>query len=356
MNKKIMIPIVGAALLSGSLLGYNTTTQANSSNNVNSSVEQGAKSEQTLMQKAQAKVKELTGNTYTLIQGTTTKDSIHFNRENFNDIIAYKANGELEHISIKINYEDLKGGKYQTKLKETWDALFPGEEPKFVNISESAFYTGTFSSNAMQNKQIFMKENVHVYGVDYAPDDAPTSVQKKADEVFSKFTDGKVKQGAKLDRVYVSEGQPNVYQYKYKSKAVDVTFAIEEQTMEVLQAYVHHSDGTSVNNYEEFQAREKEKSATIKKLTLDTLMKNAMRDAKYMLNLDLKGYKGERGTNPWDEDSMTFTKEGAPSVTASFNKDGSFRSFVVDKYGQDMNFYGNTIVGPANEELKLLID
>ncbi|MFB5676916.1 hypothetical protein ACE3NQ_21190 [Paenibacillus terreus] len=357
MNKKIIFPIVGAALLSGSLLGYDTAIQANTYNNENVNIEQDAKSEQTLMQTAQDKLKELTGNTYTLIQGTATKDSIHFKRENFkHDIIAYKADGKLETISIKINYDDLNGGKYQTKLKETWAALFPGEEPKYVDISESIYYEGTISSNAMQNKQIYMQENGEVYGVNYAPDNAPASVQKKADQVLSKLTDGKVKQGAKLDRMFVRDGKPNVYQYKYKSEAMEVSFAIEEQTLELLQADVNHTDGKGVDSYEEFQEREKEKSAKIKKLTLDTLMKNAMKDAKTMLDLDLKGYKGARSADAWDEDYMTFTKEGAPSVSARFNKDGSFRSFTIDKYDQEIDFYGMTIVGPPNEELKLLID
>lgn len=357
MNKKIIFPIVGAALLSGSLLGFDTPNQSNAYNNVNSNIEQGAKSEQTPMQKAQDKLKELTGNTYTLIQGTTTKDTIHFKREKIkDDIIAYNANGKLETISIKTNYEDLNGGKYQTKLKETWEVLFPGEEPKYVNISESIYYEGTISSNAMQNKQMYMQENGNIYGVNYAPDEAPASVQKKAAQVFSKLTDGKVKQGAELDRMYVRDGKPNVYQYKYKSKTMDVIFAVEEQTLELLQADVYHKDGKGVDNYEEFQKREEEKSAKMKKLTLDTLMKNAMKDAKNMLDLDLKGYKGARGTNAWDEDHMTFTKEGAPSVTARFNKDGSFSSFTIDKYNQTIDFYGMTIAGPPNEELKLLID
>ncbi|WP_339275394.1 hypothetical protein MKY59_30840 [Paenibacillus sp. FSL W8-0426] len=357
MNKKIIFPIIGAALLSGSLLGFDTSNQSNAYNNVNSNIEQGAKSEQTPMQKAQDKLKELTGNTYTLIQGTATKDAIQFKRENFkDDIIAYNMNGKLETFSIKINYEDLNGGKYQTKLKETWKALFPGEEPKYVNISESIYYEGTISSNAMQNKQIYMQENGDVYGVNYAPDNAPASVQKKADQVFSKLTDGNVEQGAKLDRMYVLDGKPNVYQYKYKSKTMNVSFAIEEQTLELLQVDVHHTDGKGVDSYEEFQEREKEKSTEMKKLTLDTLMKNAMKDAKTMLDLDLKGYKGERSADAWDEDYMTFTKEGAPSVTARFNKDGSFSSFTIDKYNQEIDFYGMTIAGPPNEELKLLID
>jgi ribosomal protein L5 len=357
MNKKIIFPILGVALLSGSLLGYQSLVQADAPNNVNINVSQDIKLDQKLMQTAQDKLKELTGNTYTLIQGTATKDSIHLKRENFkDDIIAYKANGKLETISIKINYEDLNGGKYQTKLKETWAALFPGEEPKYVNISESIYYVGTISSNAMQNKQIYMQENGEAYGVNYAPDDAPASVQKEADLVLSKLTDGKVKQGTELNRMFVRDGKPNVYQYKYKSEAMEVSFAIEEQTLELLQADVNHTDGKGVDSYEEFQEREKEKSAKIKKLTLDTLMKNAMKDAKTMLDLDLKGYKGARGANAWDEDYMTFTKEGAPSVSARFNKDGSFRSFTIDKYDQEIDFYGMTIVGPPNEELKLLID
>ncbi|MGZ7442447.1 hypothetical protein [Paenibacillus sp. TH7-28] len=357
MNKKIIFPIVGVALLSGSLLGYDTPIQANTYNNLDVNIEQDAKSEQTLMQTAQDKLKELTGNTYTLIYGTAAKDSIHFKRENFkDDIIAYKANGKLEDIGIKINYEDLNGGKYQTKLKETWAALFPGEEPKYVSISESIYSVGTISSNAMQNKQIYMQENGEAYGVNYAPDDASASVHKKAAQVLSKLTDGKVKQGAKLDRMFVRDGKPNVYQYKYKSEAMEVSFAIEEQTLELLQADVYHTDGKGVDSYEEFQKREKEKNAKMKKLTLDTLMKNAINDAKTMLNLDLEGYKGARGTNAWDEDNMTFTKEGAPSVTARFDKDGSFNSFIIDKYNQEIDFYGMTIVGPPNEELKLLID
>lgn len=357
MNKKIIIPIVGAALLSGSLLGFDTMNQSNAYNNVNSKLEQGAKSEQTPMQKAQDKLIELTGNTYTLIQGTTGKNTIHFKRESVkDDIIAYKADGKLETISMKINYEDLNGGKYQTKLKETWQALFPREEPKYVNISESIYYEGTISSNALQNKQIYMQENGKAYGIDYAPGEATASLQEEATQVLSRLTDGKIKQGANLDRMYVREGKPNVYQYKYKSKTMNVSFAIEEQTLELLQADVYLKDGKGVDNYEEFQKRENEKSAELKKLTLDTLLKNAMKDAKKMLNLDLKGYKGAAGTNAWDEDYMTFTKEGAPSVTARFNQDGSFSSFTVDKYNQTIDFYGMTIAGPPNEELKLILD
>jgi len=357
MNKKIIFPIVGAALLSGSLLGFDTTNQTNAYNNVNTNIKQSAALEQTPMQKAQDKLRELTGNTYTLIQGVIGKDAIHFKRDSVkDDIIAYKANGKLETIGIKINYEDLNGGKYQAKLKETWETLFPGEEPKYVNISESIYYEGTISSNALQNKQIYMQENGKVYGIDYAPGEAPASLQEEAAEVLSRLTDGKIKQGAKLDRMYVRDGKPNVYQYKYKTKTMNVSFAIEEQTLELLQADVYLKDGKGVDNYGEFQKRENEKSAELKKLTLDTLLENAVKDAKKMMDLDLKGYKGTIGANAWDEDYMTFTKEGAPSVTGRFNKDGSFSSFTVDKYNQTIDFYGMTIAGPPNEELKLILD
>ncbi|MEK5165522.1 hypothetical protein NYE69_24690 [Paenibacillus sp. FSL R5-0527] len=356
MNKKKIFPMVGVALLSGSLLGCQTPVQA-APNTANINASQDVKLDQKLMQQAQDKLKELTGNTYTLIQGTAMKDIVSFKRENFkDDIITYKKNGKLENIGININYEDLNGGKYQTKLKETWEALFPGEEPKYVSISESIYSVGTISSNAKQNKQVYVEENGEVHGVNYAPDAAPASVQKKAAQVLSKLTNGKVKQGAKLDRVFVLDGKPNVYHYKYKSKTMDVSFAIEDQTLELLQAGVHQSNGKSIDNYEDFQKKEKAKDAKIKKLTLDTLMKNAMRDAKTMLNLDLKGYKGARGTNAWDKDQMTFTKKGAPTVIATVDADGSFNDFIVEKYGQHLSFGGNTIVGPANEEPKLLIN
>ncbi|HFL3236650.1 TPA: hypothetical protein ACG3KH_004084 [Clostridioides difficile] len=355
MNKKKIFPILGVALLSGSLLGCQTPVQADSPNKVNINASQDVKVDQKLMQQAQDKLKELTGNTYKLVQGTAMKDFVNFKRENFKyDTISYKKNGKLENISIKINYEELNGGKYQTKLKETWEALFPGETPKYVDISESTYYVGTISSNAKQNKQVYMEDNGELHGVNYAPDDAPASVQKKAAQVLSKLTNGKVKKGEKLDRVFVLDGKPNVYQYKYNSKTMDVSFAIEEQTLELLQAGVHHSDGKSIDNYEEFQKKEKAKDAKIKNLTLDTLMKNAVKDAKTMLNLDLKGYKGARGTNAWDKDQMTFTKKGAPTVIATMNADGSFNSFIVEKYGQHLSFGGNTIVGPANEQPKVL--
>jgi hypothetical protein len=357
MNKMKIFPILGVALLSGSLLGCQTPVQADSPNPVNINASQDVKLDQKLMQQAQDKLKELTGNTYKLIQGTAMKDFVSFKRENFKyDIITYKKNGKLENIGININYEDLNGGKYQTKLKETWETLFPGEEPKYVSISESIYRVGTISSNAKQNKQVYMEENGEVHGVNYAPDNAPANVQKKAAQVLSKLTNGKVKEGAKLDRVFVRDGKPNVYQYKYKSKSMDASFAIEEKTLELLQAGVHHSNGKGIDNYEEFQKKEKAKDAKIKNLTLDALMKNAMKDAKAMLNLDLKGYKGTRGTNAWDKDQMTFTKNGAPTVIATVDANGSFNDFIVEKYGQHLSFNENTIVGPANEEPKLLIN
>lgn len=38
------------------------------------------------------------------------------------------------------------------------------------------------------------------------------------------------------------------------------------------------------------------------------------------------------------------------------NADGSFNSFIVEKNGQHLSFGGNTIVGPANEQPKILIN
>lgn len=356
MNKKKIFPILGVALLSGSLLGCQTPVRADSPNKVNINASQNVKADQKLMQQAQDKLKELTGNTYKLIQGTAMKDFVNFKRENFKyDTISYKKNGKLNDIGININYEDLNGGKYQSKLKETWETLFPGEEPKYVSISESIYRVGTISSNAKQNKQVYMEDNGSIHGVNYAPDDAPASVQKQAAQVLSKLTNGKVKKGEKLDRVFVLDGKPNVYQYKYKSKTIDVSFAIEDQTLELLQASVQ-SNGKGVDNYKEFQKKEKAKDAKLKKLTLDALTKNAVKDAKAMINFDLKGYKGARGTNAWDKDQMTFTKKGAPTVTATVDADGSFNSFIVEKYGQHLSFGGNTIIGPANEEPKILIN
>ncbi|WP_342553511.1 hypothetical protein [Paenibacillus sp. FSL R7-0652] len=356
MNRKKIFPMIGVALLSGSLLGCQAPVQADSANKVNINASQHVKADQKLMQQAQDKLKELTGNTYKLIQGKAMKDFVSFKRENFKyDTISYRTNGKLDDIGITINYEDLNGGKYQSKLKEAWETLFPGEEPKYVSISESIYRVGTISSNAKQNKQVYMEENGDVHGVNYTPDNAPASVQKQAAQVLSKLTNGKVKKGEKLDRVFVLDGKPSVYQYKFKSKTMDVSFAIEDQTLEVLQAGVQ-SNGKGIDDYNEFQKKEKAKDAKLKKLTLDTLMKNAVKDAKAMINFDLKGYKGARGTNAWDKDQMTFTKQGAPTVLATMNADGSFNSFIVEKNGQHLSFGGNTIVGPANEQPKILIN
>ncbi|WP_340026373.1 hypothetical protein MHI24_14915 [Paenibacillus sp. FSL K6-1096] len=359
MNKKVILPILGVTLLSGSLLGYQTLVQADASNNVKANASQEVKLDQNqkLMQQAQDKLKELTGNTYTLIPGTAMTDTVSFKRENFKyDIISYSKNGTSGTIGININYEDLNGGKYQTKLEQTWKALFPGENPKYVNISESIYSVGTISANARQNKQVYIKESDGIYGVNYAPGDAPANVEKTAAQAIAKLTNGKVKTGAKLDRVYVREGKPDVYQYKYKSQAVQVSFAIEDQTLELLQTDVHQTDGQGVDSYEAFQKREKANEAKMTKLTPDTLLKNAISGAKTMLNLDLKGYKGVKGANAWDADYMTFTKDGAPSVTARYNADGVFTSFTVDKYDQSIDYYGMTIVGSPNEEPKLLIE
>ncbi|GJM72374.1 hypothetical protein HMSSN036_45900 [Paenibacillus macerans] len=126
MNKKKIIPIIGVALLSGSLLGCQTPVQADAPNKVNINASQDVKLEEKLMQQAQDKLKELTGNTYTLIQGTAMKDIVSFKRENFkDDIITYKKNGKLENIGININYEDLNGGKYQTKTEGNVGSFVP---------------------------------------------------------------------------------------------------------------------------------------------------------------------------------------------------------------------------------------
>ncbi|WP_238651413.1 hypothetical protein [Paenibacillus piscarius] len=356
MNKKVILPILGVTLLSGGMLGYQTLAQADASNNAKTHVSQAVQPERNLMQRAQDKLKELTGNTYTLIPGTAMKDVVSFKRENFKyDMISY-TNGKPETIGININYEDLNGGKYQARLEEAWKTLFPGEDPHYVNITESIYRVGTISANAKQNKQVYMEENKQAYGVNYAPEAAPPSVEKTAAQAVSKLTHGKIKTGAKLDRVYIREGKPDVYQYKYNSQAVQVSFAIEDQTLELLQVDVHPMDGQGVDNYEDFQKREQAKEAMIKKLTVDTLMKNAMSDAQTMLNLDLKGYQGAIGTNTWDADYMNFTKEGAPSVTGRYEADGAFTSFTVDKYDQSIDYYGMTIVGAPNEEPKLLIE
>jgi hypothetical protein len=355
MNKRKIFPILGVALLSASLVGCQTPVQADAPKVVSSNTSQDGKLN--LMQQAQDKLKGLTGNTYTLIQGTAMKDFANFKRENFkNDIITYKKNGKLESINININYDDLNGGKYQSEMEKTWRLLFSQDAPKYVSISESIYSVGTISSNAKQDKQVYMKKDEQAYGVNYAPENAPAAVEKKATQVLSKLTNGKIKQGAKLDRVFVRDGKPNVYQYKYKSQSMNASFALEEKTLDLLQAGVHDSNGKSIDNYKEFQKKDTAKNEKIKKLTLDTLMKNAMKDAKVKIDFDLKGYKGTRGTNAWDKDEMTFTKKGAPTVIATVDAEGSFNDFIVEKYGQYLAFNEKTIVGPANEEPKLLIN
>lgn len=342
MNKKMIISALSVALLSGGVLGYQSLVQAAAPNKVTTQASQGVKLDQKLMQQAQAKLKELTGNTYKLVQAEAMKGFVNFQRENFKlDSIMYKNSGELETILINILYEDLNGGKYQTSLENTWKTLFPGETPKYVQISESIYRVGTISSNAKQDKQIYLDVNGMAYGVDYAPEAAPASVEQAAVQALSKLTGGKVAKGAELDRVFVREGKPNVYRYSYKSKAMDVIFSIEEGTPELLQVEVYQS------------GKDKEKA---KELTMDTIMKNATKAAKKMINFDLNGYTAARGANSWDGDLLTFTKEGAPTVIATMNPDGSFSSFEVKKYGQSINFYSNTIVGAPNEESKLLIN
>ena len=124
---------------------------------------------------------------------------------------------------------------------------------------------------------------------------------------------------------------------KFKKELKDAwkkAFPKNSQELDIVIVNYMNSEGLKVNTGNDADQLHKKDTKDreaienkIKSYTLDQLLKTAAKQAKSIMNLDLSGYAAEKVKG--NEDTVMFTKKGAPKVQGKFNSKGQFYYFEV---------------------------
>ncbi|BFH14950.1 hypothetical protein J6TS7_10740 [Paenibacillus dendritiformis] len=231
--------------------------------------------------------------------------------------------GKVAFLSHDLSYKEIEDEDFRSQLAAAWDEVFPNDsdKPENVNIWYFEHYSVLRAGN--ETKTIYIVNGKLDYAVQRIKEnDVPDSIKKTADRLFGKI--GNFKNSTRTEMTLKPKQKP-VYNFVYKTDDGEVWVDVEKDTNRITRVF---ADPLSDQLYkltskeEDRSIAEKTKAHEMKKL-----LKTAVEQANEWMNLDLSGYNAVR--HSVRDDTLIFTKEGAPSVTGMFNSKGTFYYFMI---------------------------
>ncbi|RRJ64548.1 hypothetical protein EHV15_17660 [Paenibacillus oralis] len=279
----------------------------------------------------QAKLQELTGNTYPL--GAVFKGDegayVFKLQKSQTDQVIVNSKGIADFVSIDISYDELGNEQLKKQLDQAWSEFFPDSSEPLENVN---LWGGSVDDLRMwasnQVGTIYLVHGKVDHALRHVQDkDIPADVLKTAEKTLASSGGGLVKKTRTLEGVTLKAGQKPVYNFLYTTNKGNVWIHIEEGTLQRTEVNLQALSDKL------FEVTSKAKGDAIDKklqsFKTNTLLKAAIKDAKAIMDLDLSGYSAKRAKNRTD--TLIFSKKGAPTVTGMFNSKGSFYYFRVDK-------------------------
>lgn len=218
-----------------------------------------------------------------------------------------------------IRFADIEDQAFKSQLQRAWTDIFPqGEGIQEVIVYE--YKADTYHIEARnENRSIEFDQGRWMYAKQtIGEDQVPDAAKAAADQAFHKV--GEFKQGKRsVSQMILRPNQLPVYKFVYETNKGSVLLDVQQETHQVTRVVAFplsdHLD----------KLKDKKKYNDLVKQTkaikLDTLRKEAVKQAEAWMKLDLADYNVSR--DEFRFDTLTFTKAGAPAVTVLFTSQGT---------------------------------
>ncbi|MBR2564898.1 MAG: hypothetical protein IKE29_09760 [Paenibacillus sp.] len=231
-----------------------------------------------------------------------------------------------ENIFSQASFENIPDEEFKYQLLHMWNEAFqtnsdqvdhirffhPSESEIIVQMSDE---TGAlYISNGQWTHA---KQRVEEHEV-------PESVKTAADQAMDKVGDlgDSIRS---VEQKILQPGHKPMYTFWYATKQGTIEMDVEEGTNRIIRLF---AEPLSERFYKINSADDRrllvEKT---KDLELSRLQKKAMEQAKVWMNLDLSDYEVIRPDSPFN--MLKFTKDGFPTVNASFTSEAVFYYFEI---------------------------
>lgn len=246
--------------------------------------------------------------------------------EKVDTLYAQDLNGNKKFHTGLIRFEDIEDQAFKSQLQKVWGEIFPqGEEIQEVIVYE--YQADTYHIEARnENSSIeFDRGNWTIARQTIRESQVPDDTKEAADRVFNKVGDFRLSKRS-VSQMILRPNQNPVYKFVYETNQGSVLVDVQKNTNEITRVLAFPlSDHL-------YKLQDQQKYSEIveqtKALELDTLHKEALKQAKAWMNLDLTGYSVAKPESRFD--TLTFTKAGSPVVTALFGSKGTIYCIQIE--------------------------
>lgn len=246
--------------------------------------------------------------------------------EKVDTIYSRDLDGNKKFHTGMIPFNDIEDQEFKSQLQKVWDEIFPqGEAINEVIMYE--YKPNTFHIEARnENRSIEFDEGNWYYATQpIGENQVPDAAKDAADQAFHKV--GEFKESERSVRQMILRPNQNpVYKFVYNTGEGSILIDVQKNTNQITRVVAFPlSDQLNQlddkNKYHDFVEK-------TKAIELDKIHEEAVKQAKAWMNLDLADYNVSKLESRFD--TLTFTKEGSPDVTALFTSKGTIYSIKIE--------------------------
>lgn len=245
--------------------------------------------------------------------------------EKVDTIYARGLDGNKSFHTGMIRFDDIEDQEFKSQLQRAWTEIFPqGEEIHEVIVYE--YKADTYHIEARnENRSIEFDRGRWFYAKQTIRENqVPGAVKAAADQAFHKV--GEFKQGKRsVSQMILRPNQYPVYKFVYETNKGSVLIDVQQETNQITSVVAFplsdHLD--KLNDKKKYDDLVEQTKA----IKLDTLHKEAVKQAKAWMKLDLADYTVSRDELRFD--TLIFTKTGSPAVNVLFTSQGTIYGIEI---------------------------
>lgn len=246
--------------------------------------------------------------------------------EKVDTIYSRDLDGNKKFHTGMIPFEDIEDQEFKSQLQRVWNEIFPqGEGINDVIMYE--YKPNTFHIEARnENRSIEFDEGNWYYAAQpIGENQVPDAAKDAADQAFHKV--GEFKESERSVRQMILRPDQNpVYKFVYRTHKGSILIDVQKNTNQITRVVAFPlSDQLNrlddKNKYHDLVEK-------TKAIELEKIHEEAVKQAKAWMNLDLADYNVSKLESRFD--TLTFTKEGSPDVTALFTSKGTIYSIKIE--------------------------
>lgn len=236
------------------------------------------------------------------------------------------SDGNKKFHSGMIRFDDIEDQEFKSQLQKVWNEIFPqGEGINDVVMYE--YKPDTFHIEARnENRSIEFDQGKWYYAQQtIGEEQVPDAAKDAADQAFHKVGDFKESERS-VSQMVLRPDQNPVYKFVYHTHEGSILIDVQKNTNQItrivafpLSDQLNQLDDK--NKYHDLVEK-------TKAIELDMIHEETVKQAKAWMNLDLADYNVSKLESRFD--TLTFTKEGSPDVTALFTSKGTIYSIKIE--------------------------